>query len=228
MTDTTSPHPDVALSNLLTAALHPRRKRTLNAIHDLCRRLHQAGARDFTVSAIAKQCEATGICKAHSLYHGLAADYRNLINAWGAFGGPPPQPPPVEASGTDALMRIPDPAIRSIMQRVIAERDKLRAQVNTLKAQTRLTIDLRPVSVFDGNASSSSVPTMVASRIADTDRAMLHTIISKKFLEDEGWKEGEDGEISTIDTGRIVFPYGFTTVIRKVSELWQERVPGGP
>lgn len=115
-------------------------------------------------------------------------------------------------------MRIPDPAVRSLMQAVIAERDKIRAQVNTLKAQTRLVIDMRPVSAVDNSASSSSVPTLIASRISDADRAMLRAIISKKFLEDEGWKEGESGEISTIDTGRIVFPYGFTTVIRGIVE----------
>jgi hypothetical protein len=218
MTDTTSSHPDVVFSNLLTASPHPRRQRTLNAIHDLCRRLHQTGARDFAVSAIAKQCEAAGICKAHSLYHGLAADYRTLINAWGTFGGPPPPPPPVEASGSDTLMRIPDPAVRSVMQGIIAERDKIRAQLNTIKAQTKLVIDMRPVSVFDSNASSSSVPTLMPYRIADTERAMLRAIVSRKFLEEEGWKEGEHGEITIIDTGRIVFPYGFTTVIRRIVE----------
>ena len=33
-------------------------------------------------------------------------------------------------------MRIEDPAIRSIMQTIITERDKLKAQLNTLKANT--------------------------------------------------------------------------------------------
>jgi hypothetical protein len=190
----------------------------LNNIHDLCRRLHQTGARDFSIAAIAKHCDNAGICKAHSLYHGLAADYRKLINAWGAFSGPPPPPPPVETSGTDMLMRIPDPAIRSIMQGVISERDKLKAQVNTLRAQTRLVIDMRPTSISDGSLPSSMESAMIASRISNADRTMLRTIISPKFLEDEGWKEGKDGEIVTIDTRRIVFPFGFATAIRKIAE----------
>jgi hypothetical protein len=43
------------------------------------------------------------------------------------------------------LMRIEDPAIRSIMQAIIAERDKLKAQLNVLKANTQVTVDRRPL-----------------------------------------------------------------------------------
>lgn len=38
------------------------------------------------------------------------------------------------------LMRIEDPAIRSKMQAIISERDKLKSQLNILKANTQVTV----------------------------------------------------------------------------------------
>jgi len=51
-------------------------------------------------------------------------------------------------ASADYLMRIEDPAIRSIVEAIVAERDKLRAQVNFLKAHAQVTIDRRPLGAI--------------------------------------------------------------------------------
>lgn len=57
-------------------------------------------------------------------------------------------------------MRIKDLATRSIMQAIIAARDKLKGQLNTLKANTKLTVDKYPPSA-GVSAAPGAQPTAV-------------------------------------------------------------------
>lgn len=62
----------------------------------------------------------------------------------------------------DCLKRIKDLATRSIMQAIIAARDKLMAQLNTLKANTKLTIDKRPLGTAVSAAPGAQPTTVLA------------------------------------------------------------------
>lgn len=158
--------------------------------------------------------------KGRALYNAASADYRALFAAWAAYSGPAkfkaPAMPKVLASH-EYLMRIPDPAIRSIMQSTIVERDKLRAQVNLLKSKTVVTIDRRPLGATIAQVSpDKSVPVlMMNAQLTDSERRALTLAISPDFLADQGWHEGSHGEIVT-DGGRTVFDVGFARAIRKV------------
>lgn len=60
------------------------------------------------------------------------------------------------------LMCMPDPAIRSITQATIGERDKLRAQVNLVKCKTVVTIDRRPLGTTIAQVSlDESAPVLM-------------------------------------------------------------------
>lgn len=112
-------------------------------MHEVCRKQHEVGSRDFSVPAIGRLAEAASIMKGRALYNAQSADYRLLIEAWAAYAGPPPAKPSKILASHEYLMRIEDPAIRSIMQTAITERDKLKAQLNLLKANTQV-IGMRP------------------------------------------------------------------------------------
>ncbi len=115
------------------------------------------------------------------------------------------------------LMRIEDPAIRSIMQAIIAERDKLKVQLNVLKTQTQLTVDRRPLGatiVPTPSTYSAAVATM-SEHLTPSERNALQNAISHEFLEDQGWQEGSHGEITNAK-GRTLFDVGFARAIRKI------------
>jgi hypothetical protein len=134
-------HPDVVLEALLAKGGRSQRLGNLQKVHDICRRQH-SGSKDFSTSAIGRICEAEGVLKGRALYNAASADYVSLISAWAAFQGvdkPRRQAAPKPAAGLELLMRIEDPAVRSIMQATMVERDKLRAQLNLLKSQTVVT-----------------------------------------------------------------------------------------
>lgn len=219
MTQVTTVHPDAVLESLLAKGGRSQRQRNLKAVHEICRRQHQAGARGFSTAGIGKLCEAEGVVKGRVLYNAQSADYRTLIEAWAVYAGPVvPKAPKVLASH-EYLLRIEDPAIRSLMQSIIVERDKLKAQINTLKANTKVVVDRRPLGAQVVAAPGATPLTVltVESQLTDSERQALRRAVSPEFLHGRGWRELEHGEIVN-ENGRTVFDPGYATAIRKVLE----------
>lgn len=140
-----------------------------------------------------------------------------LIEAWFAYAGPAEPKPPKTLASHDYLMRIEDPAIRSIMQAVIAERDKLKAQLNVLKAHTQVTVNRRPLGATISAAPGTPPVAVLAlsAQLTPSEREALQKAVSASYLEERGLKEGSHGEIVN-ERGRTVFEVGFARAVRKV------------
>lgn len=210
-------HPDAVLESFLARSIRAQKRKNLLSMHEICRAQYDAGSRDFSLPTIGRLAEARGILKGRALYNAASSDYRALITAWSAYAGPMTVKPPKQLASNDFLMRIDDPAIRSIMQSVYVERDKLKAQLNLLKASTELTIDRRPLgAAISSGRDANSVPLVVMPvQLTPTEIDSLTMAVSKHFFEQEGWTEGTRGEVLT-SGGRAVFGMGFTSAIRKV------------
>lgn len=200
-------HPDRLLTKLMSNGGRPIKLRNLQAIHELCRAQYEAGSRDFSIAAIGKLCESKGLLTARGLYNAPLADYRTLIESWAAYAGPALQKRVKQLASDNYLSRIEDPAIRAIVQGVIAERNKLKAQLNTLKANTTIVVDRRPLPAT-GAQNLSTIFT-------NSELQSLIKAISPEFLESQGWREVGFGEIVNV-RGRTVFDPGFATAIRKL------------
>ena len=212
-------HPDAVLESLLAKGGRSNRRVNLVKMHELCRRRHEAGSREFSLPAIGRLAEAEGIMKGRALYNAPSADYRALIEAWAAYAGPAAPKPPKALASHDYLMRIEDPAIRSIMQATIAERDKLKAQLNVLKANTQVTVDRRPLgATIAATPERQTVAVLtLSSQLTPSEREALQRAVSAEYLEERGLKEGSHGEIVN-EHRRTVFEVGFARAIRKVLE----------
>jgi hypothetical protein len=216
MNGMTDIHPDDVLASLLDKGARSNRKANLVKMHELCRRQHAVGSRDFSLPAIGRLAEAEGILKGRALYNAPSADYRTLIEAWAAYAGPAAPKPPKTLASHDYLMRIDDPAIRSIMQAIVAERDKLKAQLNVLKANTRVTVDRRPVdaTVFAAQSTQPVAVFALSAQLTPSEREALQKAVSPRYLEERGFKEGSHGEIVN-ERGRTIFEVGFARAVRK-------------
>ncbi|WP_406869887.1 gamma-mobile-trio protein GmtX [Paraburkholderia fungorum] len=160
MISATIDHPNTVLDTLLAKGGRAHRLARLTALHKICRRHHESGSHDFSLATVGRLVEAEGILKGRVLYNMQSADYRELISAWATYAGPVTPQSTKPLASHEYLMRIHDPAIRSIMQTIIGERDKLRAEVNLLKASTQVVVDRRPVGVrAPGAAIASSTTT---------------------------------------------------------------------
>lgn len=220
MRGTTDIHPDAVLESLLTKGGRSNRQINLKKIHEICRIQYEAGLHDFSLPTIGRLVEKADIIKGRVLYNAQSADYKNLIAAWGAYVGPPPPKPVKSLASHDYLLRIEDPAIRSIMQAIISERDKLKAQINVLKANTQVTVDMRPLitRVSDTPRTEYATNVELTVSLTQSEREALRKAVSAEYLEEQGLHEGSHGEIIN-NRGRIVFDVGFARAIRKVLEM---------
>lgn len=119
-------HPNTVLDTLLAKGGRAHRLARLTALHEICRRHQGSGSRDFSLPTIGRLVETEGILKGRVLYNMQSADYRELISAWAMYAGPVTSQSTKPLASHEYLMRIHDPAIRSIMQTIIGDRDKLR------------------------------------------------------------------------------------------------------
>lgn len=217
MSGMTDIHPDAVLASLLDKGGRSNRRANLAKMHELCRRQNATGSRDFSLPAIGRLAETEGILKGRALYNAQSADYRVLIEAWSAYAGPAEPRPPKTLASHDYLMRIEDPAIRSIMQSIISERDRLKAQLNVLKAHTQVTVDRRPLGATVSAATGASPVAVLAlsAQLTPSEREALQKAVSVDYLEERGLEEGSHGEIFN-ERGRMIFDVGFGKAIRKV------------
>lgn len=202
-------HPDEVLQSFLAQKPRPQKVKNLQAIHDLCRAEYEAGSRDFSVATIGKLCEQQGLLKARGLYNAPLADYRALIEAWASYAGPATPRPVKQLATEDYVARIDDPAVRMLVQGVIAERNKLKAQLNTLKAATTVVVDRRP------QAASLHAPPALGVGLTESERLALRKCTSPDFLAEQGWHETDLGEVVNA-RGRTVFDPGFVSGLRKL------------
>jgi hypothetical protein len=147
---------------------------------------------------------------------------REAYEAWEAYSGPSDPTPRLHKKPPVALAifaRIEDPAIRSIMEGVIIERDKLLKENNLLRTLPRGIIDKRPLGAtiaYTEDAQSVAVLN-IGARLTESERSALRKAVDVEVLADNGWVEGSHGEILN-DRGRTLFDVGFATAIRKVLE----------
>lgn len=212
-------HPDEILKTLKEGA-RPQKQRNFDVVHEVCAELYRLGSRDFSLATVGRISEQRHGVSKGTLYNKAAADFRTLIQAWAAYASdakPQFSRPCKPVAEEDLLHRIEDPALRALIGIIVAERNRLRAGINTLRSHAKIVIDRRvlpgEVKVTpDGQTAQVLTST---EGLLPFEREALEKAISPTFLEQEGWREGSDGEIRNVK-GRKLFEVGFATAIRKL------------
>jgi hypothetical protein len=156
----------------------------------------------------------------NALYNKASEDFRTLIAAWSTFAGETTKKqatPLTPLAEEDLLRRIDDPALRSLLGGIVAERNRLRGEVNLLRANANVVIDRRTLPGHAHVMPEGQVIQVLSpsSQLTDSEIAALRGAISPDFLRQEGWQEGPHGEIVNTK-GRTLFDVGFTKAIRKL------------
>ena len=210
------------LFEALCAGSRPQKQHNLQIMHEVCAELHRLGSRDFSLSTVGMMSQERGGLSKRALYNSTSQDFKTLIRAWATFATIGTQRAS-ERNSRDSipndrnlLLNISDPAMRALMGYVIAERDRLRGEVKLLRSQANVVIDRR---VLPGHINITSegqvIQVMSNADLSDTEKQALDHAISADFLKQEGWSEGQNGEIMNT-RGRKIFEIGFANAIRKV------------
>lgn len=219
MSSTKVIHPDQVLDVLLARPLRSNIRRTLIALHDICRKRQIEGLRDFSVGCIGRHAEAANLMSHRSLYNPGAQIYRDLLEAWSTYAGPAISLPAKTLASNEFLFKIQDPSVRMIMQGIILERDRLKTDLNRIKGSNvaKGTIDARPLgaTIVSNPESGPTVVLMPDAQLNPAERDALKAAIDPAFIKGEGWERGPRGEIKNA-SGRNLFGHGFITAIQKV------------
>lgn len=210
-------HPQTIYEQLLANAGTLKRK-NLAIIQDICTTLFDAKAVDFSLAAVGRASERAGGVSKKALYNPTSADYQALIRAWADFvtSGQKSVVTPTKPLAEDSLLlKIPDPAVRALVAAALGERNRLRAELNVLKAASTIVVDRRQAVAAHRATVVDGVEVFEGARLTDSERRALEKAVSAAFLQGEGWTEGPHGEIRNA-RGRNVFDVGFSTAIRKV------------
>lgn len=214
------PHPDEVLSDLKTK-LKARAHRNLDNVQRVCREIHaRSGTKDYSLAAVGRALEAR---KETPSYNTLkapgGAHFKKLIGAWAEWDGIGtsrlPRSSAPEGGFLELLKKIADPALRSELGFLLAEGRRHKAQLDSLKGMTTLTIDMRPKDGLP--AARADVPALLPPpALMDTEREALRRAIDEKRLKLKGLSVGPDGEI--LFNRKLLFDIGFASGLKKLLE----------
>lgn len=132
------------------------------------------------------------------------------FSAWATWSGPKPKSTFDLVLHNEVLLRkIHDPALRSLVQGISRERDRLRAELDLLKAERTLSVDMRPQTAAGPLRPGRNV------ELTPSEQDAVKRAVSPEILSREGWSEGPHGEVLT-KSGRRVFEVGFLRALRKL------------
>lgn len=202
--------PDDVYDKLIEDAKNERVKRSLEAIHDICREQHDRKSPDFSYETISKLGSDKGVPAAQSIRNKTGEKYQALIRAWQSTKTKRPNNKITEAEGW--IDKIEDPTVRFLVRDLYAEKTSLKKEVKLLKNIKSLNIDMRPIE-HNLSASNSPVPKLLESELDALKDAINENTLSKL-----GWHVTERG--SVVDSkSKTIFKNGFVTGINKILAL---------
>lgn len=216
--------PDEMLKAILAKGQRSDKEEKLRKLHQLCsvECSRNEGMRDLSIANMARIAESHGLFKWRTIYNKASADYAALIQAWNEYNGPMTKISARKSSNMqskyDWLEAINNDVARNLTQAALVERDKLRAELNMLKSQTVLTVDMRPLGAQIPRGATNIAIVETSAQLTDSERHALTAAIDPIALARRHWRIGETGEVMD-ELDRFVFNPGFTTGIAKILGL---------
>jgi hypothetical protein len=202
--------PDEVLEQLKKGA-DARKRRNLDLVYEICREQHERGSKDFTLSTIGRLSQQRGGPVAQSFRNKGGGHLRAIISAWANHaGGMLKRPQKTSGTPMDSVLRkIEDAAVRALMGSVIAENTRLKGQVNLLKRNANVIIDMRP------EPAPHTIEILPPTTLTESEKEALAHAISDEFMKSEGWTVAPSGRVKNAN-GRSLYKAGYVTAVKKV------------
>jgi hypothetical protein len=206
----------------LKAQASTRQGKSLMVLNDVLKSQHASGVRNFSIAEIARLSTERGGPSAQTIRNKTGLVFRQLIEAWAAQAGASmkaPTNPLAKANRIpkdyELLERISDPALRALFGQIIAERNRYRNELNTLKAHSELIVDRRPVQQFEQPVESGAVQLVQTLNLNDMEVEALKAAISDEFFEYREWAVSAAGQVKD-ENKREIYKHGYVNAIKKV------------
>lgn len=189
---------------LMNEASDSRRKRSLDALNETCRLLHERNSSDFSYKSIITLGKDRGlpVPGEKSIVNTTGTHYRELIQAWKLAS----VPRKTKAQPNDWIEHIEDPVLRMSVTLLAKELRALKAKEGRKSQQSGAPIIL-------SNAAAQAFATQ--QYLNGAELAALKAAIEPAVLRLAGLSIGNRGEV--IDaTGRQIHKPGFRDAIEKI------------
>lgn len=198
--------PQDTYGRLMSEANDSRRKRSLEAINEACRLLHERHSTDFSYKTIITLGKDRGlpVPGEKSIVNKTGEHYRELIQAWKLLSLP--KASKTKTDPNDWIEHIPDPVLRMSVSLLAKELRALKAKESRKAAHSGAPIIL-------GSAMGQAVSTRPL--LNDAELAALKAAIDPASLGIVGLSIGSRGELVDVK-GRTIHKPGFRDAIEKV------------
>lgn len=208
----------------LQAKANAQQKKSLAVLNAVLAEHHAAGEKNFSIAEIARLSVAKGGPSTSTIRNKTGACFRQLIEIWAAKSGmsmKKPINPRLKSNSipkdNELLQRIGDPALRGVFGMIIAERNRYRNELNTLKGQSEFVIDMRPLKMPPpAKTDDHGVQVIPSLRgvLNDIEIDALKAAIDDAFIEKQGWQVGKAGQVRG-EFGPL-YQHGYVNAIKKV------------
>lgn len=199
--------PQDTYKRLMSEASDSRRKRSLEAINEACRLLHERHSSDFSYKTIITLGKDRGLLVPgeKSIVNPTGEHYRELIQAW-KLASLPAKGGQTKADPNNWIEHIEDPVLRMNFSLLAKE---LRA----LKAKEAIKAKHSGAPIILGSATGQAVSTQ--PRFNDAELSALKAAIDPTTLSLVGLSIGSRGEVEDAK-GRKIHKPGFRDAIEKI------------
>lgn len=206
----------------LKAQASTRQAKSLTVLNDVLKSQHASGERNFSIAEIARLSAEQGGPSGQTIRNKTGLVFRQLIEAWAAQAGASMKAPinPLAKGNrlpkdNELLERLPDPALRALFGQIIAERNRFRNELNTLKAHSELIVDRRPMQHFEQPVESGAVQLVQTLNLNDMEVEALKAAITDDFFEYRDWTVTAAGQVKD-ENKREIYKHGYVNAIKKV------------
>ena len=192
-----------------------RRSSSLDTLNKILETQSHKERKDFSIVTIGKMSEEQGGPSTQTIRNKTGTHYRELIAAWATYSGTTTKKPLslrqkalLGSNDQGILENIEDPVLRAIVGSIIADRNKFRDQLNTLKSYNKIVIDVREDTqkgTFQGEAL----------KLNDMEISALNEAISDMFFSARQWAVTKAGQVKS-DLGEEIYKHGYVNAIKKV------------
>ena len=206
--------PQKVLENLKQKA-STRRCRSLEILNTVLECQSQKEYKDFSIVTIGKLSEEQGGPSTQTIRNKTGSHYQELISAWAVHSGTTTKKPLSKkqnrltgCNDQELLENIDDPVLRAIFGSIIADRNRYREQLNTLKKYHEVTIDTR-------ESQETSTDKKMCFTLNSMELIALKNSVDDEFFSRQQWLVTKAGQVKS-EIGNEIYKHGYVNGIKKV------------
>ena len=195
-------------------------KKSLSIINEICLEQLQSGAKNFLVSNIGEISSNKGGPNTGAIRNKAGQLYRDLIKVY-AESVDKPKTSVAKRNEHDWVNDIESPTARWLVRDLIADKSKILAEVNQLRADL-LNAEV-PIQLYNKRPPSSESVTLTEKAIyTSSEINALKSAIDSSYLKMKELIVGQHGRIEDLNTGKVIFKPGFVQAIEKTLGVYSD------